>query len=195
MGTMSGPDEPRDGDRSEELPPTHQPYGAEPSPPPQPGQAPWSPPPPPHQQAPYQQAPYQQPYGQAPYGQPYAAAPAYGYGVQQPPEHPQANTAMVLGIASLAGLVTCQLLLVLAPVAWVMGSRACQEIDAAPGHWRGRDRANAGRIMGIIGTVLLVLSVLALAAVLVALGFGVFDGWDSDTGVDVNALTALTGVG
>ncbi|WP_216654359.1 DUF4190 domain-containing protein [Nocardioides sp. zg-DK7169] len=188
---MTGPDsgEPRD----EELPPTHQPYGQEPPPPPQPGQQPWSPAPTPPYEQPHAQG--SSPYGQ-PYGQPYGAAPAYGYGTQQAPLHPQATTSMVLGIASLAGLVTCQLLLVLGPVAWVMGSRACKEIDAAPGQWQGRDRANAGRIMGIIATVLLVLGVLAMAALLVGvLAFGAFESWDTDTGVDVNALAALTGLG
>ncbi len=180
MGAMTGPDDPRDDDRSEELPPTHQPYGQDPGPPPQPGQAPWSPPPPP---------------GQPPYA---GAPPAYGYGPPPPPMHPQATTSMVLGIASLAGLVTCGLLLALGPVAWAIGSRACQEIDATPGRWQGRDQANAGRIMGIIATVLLVLSVLSIAAfVVAAVGFGAFDGWDSDPGVDVdvNALAALASAG
>jgi len=110
--------------------------------------------------------------------------------------HPQATTAMVLGIASVAGLVTCQLLLVLGPVAWVMGSRACQEMDAAPGRWQGRDQANAGRIMGIIATVLLVLGVLAIAVVIVSIvAFGAFGDWDSGSGVEVNALAALAGLG
>ena len=39
------------------------------------------------------------------------------------------------------------------------GASAVREIDAAPGRYGGRDQANAGRIMGIIGTVLLVLGI------------------------------------
>ena len=40
-----------------------------------------------------------------------------------------------------------------------MGARAVQEIDENPGMYTGRDQANAARIMGLIGTVLLVLGV------------------------------------
>jgi hypothetical protein len=70
---------------------------------------------------------------------------------------------MVLGIIGLAGLVFCGgLTLVLSPAAWIVGAKAVREIDASPGQYTGRDRANAGKIMGIIGTVLLVLSVVVL---------------------------------
>lgn len=79
------------------------------------------------------------------------------------PDHPQATTALVLGIL---GLVLCG---VVAPFAWVMGGRAVREIDESHGTVGGRGTANAGRILGIIGTVLLVLSVVAVIAV-VALG-------------------------
>jgi hypothetical protein len=104
---------------------------------------------------------YAQP--QSPYGSPYQ--PAYAGG--DPPEHPSATTAMVLGIVSLAGLLfTGGLTLVLAPAAWVVGARAVRAIDAAPGSYAGRDRAQAGKVMGIIGTVLLVLGVLAVIALL-----------------------------
>lgn len=76
-----------------------------------------------------------------------------------PPRHSGATTALVLGIL---GLALCQLL---APVAWYVGGQAVKEIDAAPWSYSGRSEANAGRIMGIIGTVLIIL------AVLVVLGF------------------------
>ena len=45
----------------------------------------------------------------------------------------------------------------LSPFAWAIGAKAVREIDATPGRYGGRDQANAGKIMGIIGTVLLVL--------------------------------------
>jgi hypothetical protein len=106
------------------------------------------------------------PYGlpQQPYGypqQPYPSRPA--------PQHPSAVTAMALGIVGLAGVVSCGgVTLVLAPFAWAIGSRAVKEIDAAPhGTYSGRNEANSGRIMGIIGTILLVLGVLALFTVVV----------------------------
>ena len=77
---------------------------------------------------------------------------------------------MVLGIVALVGLAVCGgITLVLAPFAWAMGSRAVREIDAEPGRYGGRDKANAGRIMGIIGTVLLVLGVLLILFLVVGL--------------------------
>lgn len=90
--------------------------------------------------------PYQ-PYGQTP--PPYG----YGYGYAPPRDHPQATTVLVLGIL---GLLLCQ---VLAPFAWIMGGRVLREIDAAGGAIGGRGSVNAGRICGIIGTVMLALSI------------------------------------
>jgi hypothetical protein len=76
-------------------------------------------------------------------------------------DHPKATMALVLGIL---GLVLCG---VLAPFAWVIGKNAVADIDASNGRLGGRGSANAGYILGIIGTILLGLSVLAL------LGLGV----------------------
>ncbi len=55
-----------------------------------------------------------------------------------------------------------------APVAWIIGAKAVKEIDANPGRYGGRSEANAGKIMGIVGTCLLVLALLALTAFVVA---------------------------
>jgi hypothetical protein len=83
------------------------------------------------------------PPGQAPpSGQPYYYPP-------QIPKHPQATTAMILGIL---GLVLCG---VIGPFAWVMGSKAVKEIDANPNAYSGRGEANAGKIMGIISTAIM----------------------------------------
>lgn len=65
------------------------------------------------------------------------------------PEHPQATTAMVLGIL---GLATCT---VLSPFAWRIGKRAVSEIDASNGQLGGRGPAQAGYVMGLVGTILL----------------------------------------
>ena len=92
-------------------------------------------------------------------GQPYYYAP-------QPPKHPQATTAMILGIL---GLVLCG---VIGPFAWVMGSKAVAEIDANPHAYSGRGEANAGKIMGIIGTVLLGLAVLIIGLAVIGLVAG-----------------------
>jgi hypothetical protein len=135
------------------------PYGA----PGQPGQqnpyagGPGYLPPPNPYPAPNEYAPPQNPYG-APY------QPAYAGGTV--PDHPSATTAMVLGIISLVGIVFCGgLTLILAPAAWVVGAKAVRQIDASPGQYAGRDRAQAGKIMGIIGSVLLVLGIVAIIAV------------------------------
>lgn len=109
--------------------------------------------------------------------------PAYGY--QQPyaapvPDHPRSTFAMVLGIIAIAGGFACYLPLLAAPFAWVIGSRAVREIDEAGGQLGGRGQANAGKILGIVGTVLLTL-VLLVVAVLVVLTFTVDDFWSSDS--------------
>ncbi|GAA4378853.1 DUF4190 domain-containing protein [Nocardioides caricicola] len=100
----------------------------------------------------------QQPPGQPPY-QPYGQQPQY-YG---PRDHPQATVILVLGII---GLVACQ---VLSVFAWVMGNRVVKEIDASGGQLGGRSTANAGRICGIVGTVLLAIS-LAFVLLFVVIG-------------------------
>ncbi|WP_248580260.1 DUF4190 domain-containing protein [Nocardioides sp. InS609-2] len=108
----------------------------------------------------------QQGYGQQPYGQP---GYAYGGGVAGQP-HPSSTTALVLGIIGLAGIMFCGgITLVLSPFAWAMGRKAVREIDASPGTYSGRDKAKGGQIMGIIGTVLLVLGLVALTVLIVSL--------------------------
>ncbi len=98
---------------------------------------------------------------QNPYGAPFQ--PAYAGG--RVPDHPSATTAMVLGIISLVGIAFCGgLTLVLSPAAWVVGAKAVRQIDASPGQFAGRERAQAGKIMGIIGSVLLVLGIVAIIA-------------------------------
>jgi hypothetical protein len=87
---------------------------------------------------PYQPSPYG--YGMSPSGVPYGP----------PPDHPQATTVLVLGVLSFA---LCQ---VLAPFAWVFGRRVLREIDAAPGRYGGRSNAQVGHVLGIVGTVILV---------------------------------------
>lgn len=91
------------------------------------------------------------------------------------PKHPDATTVLVLGIL---GLVLCG---VLAPFAWVMGNKALREIDANPGRVDGRSEVNAGRILGIIGTVLLGLGILAAVALFGLFAVGAAVGTGSST--------------
>lgn len=102
----------------------------------------------PQGQPPYQ--PQYQPQYQVPY-QPYY--PPYA---PPPPDHPQATTALVLGIV---GVVVCQ---VLGPFAFVMGRKAVREIDASGGTLGGRSNAQAGYVLGIVGMVMLGIGLLIL---------------------------------
>lgn len=152
---MTPPDEPNE--HGQNPPDPTNPY----APPPQPGQ----------QQPGYGNPGYGTPgygtpgYGQQPYGQP--GQPGYGYGAPSAPAHPSATTAMVLGLVALVGaLFTCGLTLLLGPFGWWVGAKAVREIDESPGRYTAREQANAGKIMGLIATVLLVLGVLAVVAFL-----------------------------
>jgi len=77
-----------------------------------------------------------------------------------PPNASNAVTALVLGIL---GIVLCPLL---GPVAWVLGRKGEQEVDAAGGAVGGRGMATAGKVLGIIGTFLILIVVVALLVLL-----------------------------
>jgi uncharacterized membrane protein YjgN (DUF898 family) len=74
-------------------------------------------------------------------------------------EDSQATVALVLGIL---GLVICN---ILAPFAWAIGNTEVNAIDAGRRNPANRGMAQAGKILGIIGTVLLIIGVV------VGLGF------------------------
>ncbi len=150
----SQPEEPRDGDQPSDQTPPEQPgyWEQQAGQPGQPGQG-WGPP-----TAPYPQA-YPPP-GYPPSGYPPSGYPPQGYPPQGPvqyaPDHPRATTSLVLGIL---GVVACQ---VLGPVAWWMGKKTLEEIDASGGRYGGRGAAQAGYVMGVVGTVLLALALVFL---------------------------------
>lgn len=77
------------------------------------------------------------------------------------PEDSQATVALVLGIL---GLVLCQ---ILGPIAWVMGNNEVTAIDAGKRNPANRSTAQAGKILGIIGTVFLIIGVAVLLFFLV----------------------------
>jgi hypothetical protein len=99
----------------------------------------------------------------------------YPYG--PPPKHPNATTAMVLGIVAVAGGVICYLPLLIAPFAWFTGSKAVRDIDESGGAQGGRGEAVAGKVLGIIGTALLALA-LAAIVLLVVLSLTIENFWD-----------------
>jgi hypothetical protein len=102
----------------------------------------------------------------------YPTLPPPGYPVARP-DHPRATTSMILGIL---GLVICS---GCAPFAWSIGGKAVKEIDASGGAYGGRGQAQAGYVMGIIGTILLGLSIIGGILWLV---FVVIVGLSSSTG-------------
>jgi hypothetical protein len=77
---------------------------------------------------------------------------------------------LTLGILSLAGGFLCGgIPLFLGPVAWILGSADMAEIRAGRMDAEGEGATNAGRICGIVATVLLVLAVIAAAVLISAL--------------------------
>ena len=154
----TGPDNPYGGQQdnpygSPQQPPTPPPYGAPQQPYQQPAQQPYGQP---YQQAygqPYQQ-PYQQPYGYQPPG-------------TNPPNDGLAIGAMVTGIVSLVLACLYGIGLLGAPAALIMGRISMKRIDRSQGTLGGRGFAQAGFILGIIGTVLLVLAIALLVVVIV----------------------------
>ena len=71
-------------------------------------------------------------------------------------EDSQATTILVLGILA---LVLCQ---ILGPFAWVMGNKELAAIDAGRRAPENRGTAQAGRILGIISTVLIIVGFAAM---------------------------------
>jgi hypothetical protein len=78
------------------------------------------------------------------YGPPYYGPQSYS--------HPNGTTILVLGILS---LVVCTFI---GPFAWAIGNRALREIDESGYHYENRGHVQAGRICGIISSVLLMVS-------------------------------------
>lgn len=117
-------------------------------PPPYPGQEPY--------QGQGQQYP---PVNPTPYGQPAGSQSPYG-GAK--PQHPQATTTLVLGIVSIVLVFMCCLPLGIAP--WIMGSKAIKQVDANPGMYEGRGQLVAGKVMGIVSTVLFVVGIIVFVA-------------------------------
>jgi hypothetical protein len=80
---------------------------------------------------------------------PYYGPSSYG---PPPQSHPNGTAILVLGILS---LVVCS---ILGPFAWVMGNRALREIDESGYYYENRGSIQAGRICGIISSVLMMLT-------------------------------------
>jgi hypothetical protein len=90
--------------------------------------------------------------------------PDYGPSYYGPPPqtHPNGTTILVLGILS---LVVCG---ILGPFAWSMGNKALKEIDESGYLYENRGTIQAGRVCGLIATIILIITagvaVLAITA-------------------------------
>jgi len=84
---------------------------------------------------------------------PPAPAPAPSGAAQN---EPQAITALVLGIL---GVTVCG---ILAPFAWNIGKKSLDNIRQHPSQYTGEGMAQAGYILGIIGSILLIIGVVVL---------------------------------
>jgi hypothetical protein len=91
---------------------------------------------------------------------PMPGAMPYGYDA---PRSSNATTILVLGILS---LVVCA---VMGPIAWWMGKTELNAIDAGLVSQQDRGTVNAGYICGIIGSVLMMISILFVLFFLVML--------------------------
>lgn len=79
------------------------------------------------------------------------------------------NRGTLILVLGILGLVLCQFLGI---PAWLMGSRDLKEMDAGQMDPAGRSLTKAGRICGIIATILLIISFVVggIIAILFALG-------------------------
>jgi hypothetical protein len=152
--------------------------GAHPPQPPQPPPPPQPPQPQFNQQTGYPAGPQ---YGQSPYPPgPPGWAPHPGYAL---PDNPKATAALVTGIVAVAGGMMCAGVPLLAsPVAWIIGAQARGEIRRSPQHWGGESKATTGMVLGIIGTVLLLLG-LIVVAIIIAIAISNPDAFDDNTSV------------
>ncbi len=145
----------------------------------------------PYNQQPYQPQPYtQQPTGYPPQpGQPVPyppppGVPSYAGYAHAVPDHPQSTLSMVLGLVGIIGaFVLCGLPLVVSPFAWALGRNAVKEIEASQGRLGGLSQARAGMIMGIIGTIFLILAIVAVIGFIVIVA--VADSTGTSTGSTV----------
>ena len=142
-------------------PPNNPPPGYPPNPPPpsaQPGQ------PPPN---------YYPPPGYPPPAWP---PPPGGYypppGGYYPPQAPPVNATLILvfGILGIVFTFACGFGGVFGIVAWIMGNSALQTLHQIGDPLNQRGTVNAGRICGIVGTILMALGVVFFVAMM-ALGF------------------------
>jgi hypothetical protein len=85
---------------------------------------------------------------------------------------PNATTSLVLGILSLVTCICYGVIgLPLGIVAFVLGNKALKEFHENPENYKGSGNASAGKILGIIGTVVNLIYILVIVYILYKIGF------------------------
>jgi hypothetical protein len=97
-----------------------------------------------------------------PQPQPYGNYPGYA-------PAPPVNSTLVLvfGILGIIFTLICGFGGVFGIAAWIMGNSALATLDRVGDPMNQRSTVNAGRICGIVGTVLMILSIVAFVAIMV----------------------------
>lgn len=78
------------------------------------------------------------------------------------PDEPNAQTSLIVGVLGLLLGFTCGVGFIASPFALVMGWKSKKRIAESGGALGGESNAQAGFILGIVGTVILALLVIAL---------------------------------
>lgn len=108
------------------------------------------------------------PSGQNPYDpRPYVAYAPGQVPYGPPPDHPEATKVLILGVL---GFALCQ---VLSPFAWVTGSRVRREIAASGGRVGGDQIVTIGWVLGIAGSIIAIVGLLALVGYVVVIALAV----------------------
>jgi hypothetical protein len=98
---------------------------------------------------------------------PLSTSPPFSAGIASKKASGRAVTSLVLGIL---GLTCCG---IMAPIAWILGSMELKDIGSGLSSSAGKGYATAGKILGIIGTILIILS-MVFAIVWFMLGMSMF---------------------
>lgn len=105
--------------------------------------------------------PPQNPYGQAP-----LPNPAGGPSFQPAPVGTSSTTTLI--VTGILGIICCGFL---APYTWIKSNQALQALNSGYGNIADKSTYNITRILGIIGTVLLILSFIRVGTIASQGGF------------------------
>lgn len=89
-------------------------------------------------------------------------APGYGYVYAAPVEHPNAVPTLVLGLLGFMFGITF-------PIAWYLGAKGNAEVKREPHRYRSSGIMNVGMVLGIVGSMFMILAVLLVVLGLVAI--------------------------